>query len=77
MKTELQSRFSGHVPNETCIQKMRELRAAIRSLASHIEAECPEGREKATAFTHLQSVMMFANSAIVQGYPVDPKEEDK
>lgn len=71
---EILSRFSSHVPDEDCVRKMRAIRAEARKFALVIQGLCPNSREKATALTHLQAVMMNANSAIVQAFPVDPKE---
>lgn len=53
---------------------MRSILSQVRQLAEVIDVLCPESREKATAFTQLQFVMMSANSAIVQSYPMDDEE---
>lgn len=70
MYDEITGRFSYHLADAEGVAKMDEMRQKIKDLAFHIEAICPNGREKATALTHLQTVMMFANAAIVQQYPV-------
>lgn len=71
---EITSRFSFHKPDETGVSDMRTIRRLVRGLAYHIELLCPESREKATALTQLATVMMHANSAIVQKFPVDEKD---
>jgi hypothetical protein len=70
MNQELKSRFSFHTPDSDGINKMEAIRVSVRQLAEIIDQLCPDGREKSTAFTQLQFVMMSANSAIVQQYPI-------
>jgi hypothetical protein len=67
---EIDSRFSFHTPDQAGIDKMEAIRAKCRELAHLIDDLAPDTREKATAFTQLQFVMMSANSAIVQQYPI-------
>lgn len=74
MKDETRSRFSFHKPDAEGVEKMRQIRRKVRDLASSIDELCPESREKATALTQLSFVMMSANSAIVQTYPLDEKD---
>lgn len=74
MKDELRSRFTFHKPDQKGIENMRSILSQVRQLAEVIDVLCPESREKATAFTQLQFVMMSANSAIVQSYPMDDEE---
>lgn len=71
MRLEILSRFCFHKPDQAGIEKMRKIRHAVRDLADVIDCECPESREKATALTQLSFVMMSANSAIVQTFPID------
>lgn len=71
---EIISRFTNHIPDSDTIKKMADLRKKVRELAFHIEMNCPESREKATALTQLSFVMMSANSAIVQCCPVNAAE---
>lgn len=70
-QAEILSRFTFHKPDEDGVKKMREIRKKVRELALLIDSNCPESREKATALTQLSFVMMSANSAIVQQYPID------
>ena len=71
------SRFAFHKPDATGIEAMTAIRKEIRKLALLIENSCPESREKATALTQLSFVMMSANSAIVQQYPIDENDLDE
>lgn len=64
-------RFTFHKPDAEGVAKMRTIRKHVRELAAVIQIFCPESREKATALTQLSFVMMSANSAIVQQYPID------
>lgn len=73
-EAEIKSRFSFHKPDRKGVEDMRTIRRHVRQLGYAIDVLCPESREKATALTQLATVMMHANSAIVQQYPVD--EED-
>jgi hypothetical protein len=71
---DILSRFSSHRADEDGVKRMRAIRATVRKLALVIQGLCPDGREKATALTQLSHVMMSANSAIAQQFPVDPAE---
>lgn len=73
-KCELNGRFSFHKPDQVGIDNMKEIRRAVRNLAYEIESLCPESREKENALTQLATVMMHANSAIVQQYPIDEND---
>jgi hypothetical protein len=74
MNQEILSRFCFHKPDEIGISKMKDIRIKIRELAHLIDAHCPFSREKATALTQLSFVMMSANSAIIQEYPIDSND---
>jgi len=73
-QAEILSRFAFHSPDATGKSNMTTIRKKVRELAFLIGDLCPESREKATALTQLSFVMMSANSAIVQQYPVDPTD---
>jgi hypothetical protein len=75
MTLDLFSRFTYHVPDKAAIEKMRTIRRNVRALAEVIDQLCPSCIEKETAFVNLQTVMMLANSAIIQEYPVDPEDK--
>lgn len=67
---EIAQRFSFHVPDAKGIQEMELIRVKVRELGMAIMDFCPPTRERATALTQLSFVMMSANSAIVQQYPI-------
>lgn len=71
---EINSRFGFHKPDAEGVAKMTAIRKKVRELAMLIEELAPHSKEKATALTQLSFVMMAANSAIVQLYPLDEKD---
>lgn len=71
---EINSRFGFHKPDSEGVQKMTAIRKKVRELAFLIWEVCPDSKEKSTALTNLSFVMMSANSAIVQQYPLDPAD---
>jgi hypothetical protein len=73
-KQDILNRFSFHKPDEKGVEDMRAIRRKVRDLASEIDVLCPESPSKATALTQLSFVMMSANSAIVQQFPIDEKD---
>ena len=73
-EAEINSRFGFHRPDAEGVAKMTTIRKKVRELALLIESICPHSKEKATALTQLSFVMMAANSAIVQQYPLDPAD---
>lgn len=68
---QIYNTFNFHKPTPEAVQSMANIRRTCRGLAYQIDTDCPESREKSVALTKLQEVMMFANSAIVQQFPVD------
>lgn len=64
---DLNNRFAFH-PAST--QEKRNEHTSVRqhclALASFINGNVPEGREKALAITHLEETMMWANAAIAR-----------
>lgn len=74
MRDQIKSRFSFHKPDAEGVEKMRSIRRKVRDLADAIDKLCPETIEKSTALTQLATVMMHANSAIVQQYPIDEND---
>lgn len=64
---DLDRRFAYH-PAAT--QERRDdhesVRDACRDLARHLNELLPEGREKALAITHLETVMFWANAGIAR-----------
>jgi hypothetical protein len=42
------------------------VRQACRRLADHINAECPDGREKSLALTAIEEAMFWGNAALAR-----------
>lgn len=66
---EIKRRFTFHTADQTAIEQMAAIRGQIVNLAMTLIG-LPEGREKALAFTHLETAQFFANAAIVRNLPV-------
>ena len=73
-QAEINSRLGFHKFNVEAVQKMTTIQKKVLELGLLIEQTCPNTRDKTTALTQLSFVMMAANSAIVQQYPVDPAD---
>lgn len=56
-----------HAPKEGQAEKYQVLRDKLKEAAELINELCPESREKAVAFTHLETAMMWANASIARG----------
>lgn len=64
---ELINRFTYHPPKDDQPERYVKLRAAALELALLINDLTPAGREQSIAFTELDKVVFFANSAIARG----------
>lgn len=56
--------FTYHKPFGSQAERYETLRTQARNLASIINRECPDSREKALALTNLQQAIMWANASI-------------
>jgi len=66
-RKRLDNDFKHHTPkNESVADKHMTIRSNCRYLADVFNELCPEGREKALAFTKLEEAMMWANAAIAR-----------
>lgn len=61
---ELRNKFSYHPPKPGQPEMYEKLRSAALAFALNIDELVPDGREKATAITWLQTVVMWANAGI-------------
>lgn len=61
---EIDKRFDHQPPNGEKQAKHERVRANFKALAVLLNSFLPESREKAEAFTLLQTAQMFANAAI-------------
>ncbi len=73
-KDDINCRFGFHKPDADGVAKITTIRKKVRELAMLIEESCPLSQEKVNAHSHLAIVMMMANSAIVQAFPLDPED---
>ena len=67
--TKSRSRFvtaqnNARKPSETDQEDVSVITELVIGLGAHIEALCPEGRNKSLALTHLEDVLTRANKAI-------------
>ena len=67
MKLDMNHIYKYHAPKDGQNQKYEAIRAKAKELALLIEAECPEGRERSVAFTHIEAAVMWANAGIARG----------
>lgn len=63
---DLKNRFAYHAPREGQPEQYQEIRNYAHGLASLINHQCPESREKSLAITHLEETVMWANAAIAR-----------
>lgn len=63
---DLNRRFDYHRPDAVAQQKHQDVRDAAKALATTLNDNLPEGREKASAFTNLEQAMFWANAAIAR-----------
>lgn len=66
LREELRRRYSYHAPIGNQAERYAAIRAEIEKLAVFIAERAPVSRELSTAFTHLDSVMFYANAAIAR-----------
>lgn len=65
-REELVNRFTYHAPKDDQPDRYQRLRAAALEFALLINDLTPESREQSIAFTELDMVVFFANSAIAR-----------
>jgi hypothetical protein len=56
--------FRYHAPRPDQLPRYEAIRAKAREFALLLDANCPDSREKSTAFTHLQNAVMWVNASI-------------
>lgn len=64
--SELETRFTYHQPSPMQGAVYSEIRAKAKAFAEFLNIVLPESREKAVAFTDLESSVMWANVAIAR-----------
>lgn len=63
---EIQNRYSYHKPKDDQPERYEAIRMKVRELAKTIMVCCPNSRERSSALTDLDSVMMRANASIAR-----------
>jgi hypothetical protein len=63
---DLSSRFTYHPPKGDQPDRYQAIRTAGWKLATIINDQVPDSREKWLAITHLEEVVMWANAAIAR-----------
>lgn len=58
--------FTYHAPKNDQQERYISIRDMARDLAIHINANCPDSREKSLAFTNLEEAVMWANASIAR-----------
>lgn len=66
LQKRIESDFTYHPPTPEMIADMATLRDQARLLAHAINSLVPDGREKSTALTYLEIVVMEANAGIAR-----------
>jgi len=61
---DLENRFTYHTPEPGQPEAYQSIRACARQFAEFINLQCPEGREKSLAVTHIEEAVFWANAAI-------------
>jgi hypothetical protein len=69
VRVDLARRFAYHAPILDQAKRYAEIRDKIAELAVFISERAPNSCELATALTHLDAAMMFANAAIARNEP--------
>ena len=65
-QTDIDNRFEYHAPDDDKRVVHEEVRAACLRLATQLNDDLPDGREKSLAITKLEEVMFWANAAIAR-----------
>jgi hypothetical protein len=68
--SDIDNRFTYHSPAPGQPEVYAAIRAKAKGLAHHLNAECPDGREKSLAITHIEEAVFWANAAIARAEPV-------
>ena len=63
---DLSNRFTYHPPKDDQPDRYQAIRTAGWKLATIINDQVPDSREKSLAITHLEEVVMWANAAIAR-----------
>lgn len=67
--------FGFHPANEVSAPQHAEVRSLCQDLAFKLDDMLPDSREKSLAFTALEEVMHWSNSAIAKQHPVSDQPQ--
>jgi len=65
-QSDIDNRFTYHAPTGNQPAIYTGIREAAKALAEFVNAQCPEGREKSLAITHLEEAVFWANASIAR-----------
>ena len=63
---DIEKNFTYHPPKEGQPERYARIRAYAKSVATVIEAECSDSRERSLAMTKLEECVMWANASIAR-----------
>lgn len=63
-KEQIENIFTYHAANADQTERYQRIREWAKELATIINRDCPESREKSLALTNLQQAVMWANASI-------------
>jgi hypothetical protein len=66
LNEQIENNFRYHAPKEGQPARYMSIRDLAKVLAHHIDATCPDSREKSLALTKLEEAVMWANAAIAR-----------
>jgi hypothetical protein len=66
LKERIECEFTYHAPKGDQVERYAKIREWGHHMASYIQENCPDSREKSLAFTKLEEAVMWANAAIAR-----------
>jgi hypothetical protein len=63
---DLRNRFTYYSPKDGQPARYQQIRDAAHDLATLLNQQCPDSREKSLAITHLEDAVMWANASIAR-----------
>jgi hypothetical protein len=63
---DLEKRFTYHAPKGNQLERYTKMREWGHHVASFIQKNCPDSREKSLAITKLEECIMWANASIAR-----------
>ena len=66
-----QHNLTNHKPTDEGIKLIEDNRDGTIKLAGTFIENCPEGRERSLALTHLETALFYANAAVARNHTED------